>query len=240
MKNGKIEELTIFSNELQEDMQILVHLPHNYTPLYKYKVLIASDGKDYIQYGRVGRVIDQLLDEGEIEDIIFIGVPYKSVSERRRMYHPEGDKRDAYIRFLAHELVPYIDENYPTFQIGSGRGLIGDSLAATISLLTAVKYPSLFGDVILQSPYVDDYVIDQLHTVKDPSAFSIYHVIGTEETKVQTVADGEQDFLTPNRVLNKAIKQQDFQYFYEEFKGNHTWKFWQPDFKKAIKYVYSL
>lgn len=238
MNKGKIEELTISSKELGEDMQILVHLPHNYTPLYKYTVLIASDGKDYIQYGRVGRVIDELLDAGEIEDIIFIGIPYKSVSERRRMYHPEGDKREAYTRFLAHELVPYIDQNYPTYQVGSGRGLIGDSLAATISLLTAVKYPSIFGNVILQSPYVDDYVIDQMESAQDTSTFSIYHVIGKEETKVQTLADGVRDFLTPNRALKEVIEQKDIPYFYEEFDGNHTWKYWQPDFKRAIQQVY--
>ena len=71
MKQGKIEEFTIQSKALGEDMQILVHLPHNYTPLYKYAVLIASDGKDYIQYGRVGRVIDEFIESGEIEDIIF-------------------------------------------------------------------------------------------------------------------------------------------------------------------------
>lgn len=238
MKQGKIEEFTIQSKELGEDMQILVHLPHNYTPLYKYTVLIASDGKDYIQYGRVGRVIDELLDAEEIENIIFIGVPYKSVSERRRMYHPEGDKRDAYIRFLAHELVPYVDANYPTYQVGSGRGLIGDSLAATISLLTALKYPSIFGNVILQSPYVDDYVMRQVKALKDSSAISIYHVIGKDETKVNTIADGEQDFLTPNRQLNKLIEMKGFSYFYEEFKGNHTWKYWQPDFRRAIEMVY--
>ena len=73
------------------------------------------------------------------------------------MYHPEGDRREAYIRFLAHELVPYMDDNYPTYQIGAGRGLIGDSLAATISLLTALKYPNIFGKVILHSPYVDEF-----------------------------------------------------------------------------------
>lgn len=238
MQKGKVEELTIYSKELEEDMQILIHLPPNYTPLYKYAVLIASDGKDYIQYGRVGRVIDEYVDSGEIENIIFVGIPYKSVSERRRMYHPEGDKRDAYIRFLAHELVPYLDENYPTYQIGAGRGLIGDSLAATISLLTALKYPNIFGNVILQSPYVDEYVLNQVKAIKDSSAFSIYHVIGKEETEVQTVADGIKDFLTPNRALNKVIQNKEFNYFYEEFQGNHTWKYWQPDVKRAILKVF--
>ena len=170
MNYGKIEEQTIFSKELNEEMQLLIHLPHNFSPLYKYSVLIASDGKDYIQLGRIGRVVDELLNEEEIENIIVVGVPYKSVKERRRMYHPEGDRHEAYIRFLAHELVPFIDENYPTFQVGAGRGLIGDSLAATISLLTALKYPNIFGKTILHSPYVDNSVLEAVEATKDPRA----------------------------------------------------------------------
>ena len=47
--------------------------------LYKYEVLIASDGKDYFQYGRIGRVVDELIDAEEIENVIVVGVPYKSV-----------------------------------------------------------------------------------------------------------------------------------------------------------------
>ncbi len=238
MKQGKLDEFIIKSKALGEDMQVIVYLPHNYTPLYKYNILIASDGKDYIQYGRVGRVIDEFIESGEIEDVIFFGVPYKSVDERRRMYHPDGDKREAYIRFLAHELVPYIDENYPTLQVGAGRGLIGDSLAATVSLLAAAKYPNTFGKVIMQSPYVDDFVLDKVKEVKDSSAFSIYHVIGTEETEVNTQIDGFQDFLTPNRKLNKLIESKEFEYFYEEFEGDHTWRYWQPDFRRAIGLVY--
>ena len=159
MEYGKIEEISFYSKALDEEMQLLIHLPHQYSPLYKYSVLIASDGKDYFQYGRIGRVVDELVYDGDINNMIVVGIPYKSVKERRRMYHPDGDRHEDYIRFLAHELVPYIDENYPTYQVGAGRGLIGDSLAATISLLTALKYPNCFGKVILHSPYVDDICI---------------------------------------------------------------------------------
>ncbi|WP_252502469.1 esterase family protein [Sporosarcina sp. Marseille-Q4943] len=235
MEYGKIEEIHFYSKALDEDMQLLIHLPHQYSPLYKYSVLIASDGKDYFQYGRIGRVVDELVSEGDINNMIVVGIPYKSVEERRRMYHPDGDRHEDYIRFLAHELVPYIDENYPTYQVGAGRGLIGDSLAATISLLTALKYPNCFGKVILHSPYVDEYVMEKVEALKDPSSFSIYHVIGEEETEVKTTQDGTQDFLTPNRDLNKLIKRKGFSYFYEEFKGNHTWKYWQQDIRRAIK-----
>ncbi|MCM3743791.1 esterase family protein [Sporosarcina luteola] len=235
MEYGKIEEITFYSKALDEDMQLLIHLPYQYSPLYKYSVLIASDGKDYFQYGRIGRVVDELVYEGDINNMIVVGVPYKNVEERRRMYHPEGDRHEEYIRFLAHELVPYIDEKYPTYQVGAGRGLIGDSLAATISLLTALKYPNCFGKVILHSPYVDDYVMEKVEALKDPSSFSIYHVIGEEETEVKTTQDGTQDFLTPNRELNQLIKSRGFSYFYEEFNGNHTWKYWQQDVRRAIK-----
>ena len=236
MTQGRIEEFTIKSKELGEDMEVLVHLPYNYTPLFKYSVLIASDGKDYIQYGRTGRVIDEFLDSGEIENVIFFGVPYKSVSERRRMYHPEGDKHEAYIRFLAHELVPYIDNNYPTYQIGSGRGLIGDSLAATISLLTASKYPSIFGKVILHSPYVDDYVLKKVEAVKDPSAFSIYHVIGEEETEVNTQVDGVQDFLTPNRELKNLLKRKDSHTFMRNLKGTILGNIGNPMYDEQLRW----
>lgn len=238
MEYGKIEDCTIYSKELEEEMQLLIHLPHNYSPFYKYSVLIASDGKDYFQFGRIGRVVDELLDAGEIENVIVVGVPYKSVIERRRLYHPEGDRHQAYIRFLAHELAPYIDTHYPTYQIGSGRGLIGDSLAATISLLTALKYSSIFGKVVLHSPYVDDSVMNAVEAAKDPSCFSIYHVIGTGETEVKTTVDGTQDFLTPNRKMKALIEQKGFPYFYEEFDGDHTWKHWQPDVRRAIQMIY--
>lgn len=238
MKYGKIEDITIYSKALDEEMQLLIHLPHNFSPLYKYSVLIASDGKDYFQFGRLGRVVDELIDAEEIENVIVVGVPYKSVKERRRLYHPDGDRHKAYTRFLAHELVPYIDDNYPTYQIGAGRALIGDSLAATISLLSASKYPNIFGKVILHSPYVDDLVLEKVEAVKDPSNFSIYHVIGKEETQVNTQLDGIQDFLTPNRTLNELIERKGFPYFYDEFNGDHTWKHWQPDVRRAIQMVF--
>ncbi|MFJ7932910.1 esterase family protein [Sporosarcina sp. NPDC096371] len=240
MKYGKIEDITIYSKELDEEMQLLIYLPHNYSPLYKYSVLIASDGKDYFQYGRIGRVVDELIDAEEIENVIVVGVPYKSVLERRRMYHPQGDRRDAYVRFLAHELVPYIDDNYPTYQIGAGRGLIGDSLAATVSLITALKYPNIFGQVILHSPFVDESVLEAVEAAKDPSRFSIYHVIGEGETAVKTTVDGALDFLEPNRKLKDLIERKGFPYFYEEFKGDHTWKHWQPDVRRAIHKTYIL
>ncbi len=234
MNRGTVQDISLYSNELQEDMQLLVYLPANYSPLYKYTVLIASDGKDYFQLGRIPRVIDELLDNKEIENIIVIGIPYKSVEDRNNKYEPTGKQHGAYLRFLAHELAPYVDEHYPTYQVGMGRTLIGDSLAATVSLSAALKYPNIFGRVILQSPKVGKELLESVEHFKSGNLFTVYHVIGKGETEVKLTSGGTENFLEPNRQLNQLMKNKGFSIFYEEFDGDHTWKHWQPDLKRAL------
>ena len=236
---GKIEEIKLQSKELGEEVLMLVYLPANYSPLYKYSVLIAQDGRDYFQLGRIGRIADELLGKKEIENVIIVGIPYASVEDRQRKYHPNGEQHQAYIRFLAHELVPYLDEQYPTYQMGMGRALIGDSLAATVSLLAALQYPHTFGKVLLQSPYVNEDVFTAVKGFRQPELLQIYHTVGEQETVVKTTSSKNKDFLTPNRELSRIFKERGFGYFYNEFEGDHTWTYWQPDLKRAIRQVFS-
>lgn len=234
MTIGKVEDLSLYSKELQEDMQLLVYLPSNFSPLYKYTVVIASDGKDYFQLGRIPRVVDELLENREIENLIVVGVPYKSVADRNKKYEPTGEQHGAYLRFLAHELAPFLDEKYPTYQVGMGRALIGDSLAASVSLMAALKYPNIFGRVILQSPKVGEEMLNAVEAFNSSNSFTVYHVIGKEETAVKLGSGKTADFLEPNRKLNNLMKNKGFSIFYEEFEGDHTWKHWQPDLRRAL------
>ncbi len=231
---GTIKDLTFHSAALGEEVGLLVYLPANFSPLYKYSLLIAQDGRDYFQLGKIGRLADEFLFERKMENVIIVGVPYKNVEDRRRKYHPDGEQNKQYIRFLAHELVPFLDQEFPTFQMGSTRALLGDSLGATVSFMTALQYPHTFGKVMLQSPYVDKQVLAAVKDFSQPEFLEIYHVIGEQETEVQT-SDGKfSDFLNPNRELSKLIMEKQFTYFYEEFKGTHTWTYWQPDLRRAL------
>ncbi|WML57113.1 alpha/beta hydrolase-fold protein [Neobacillus sp. PS2-9] len=232
---GTIKELTFHSKELGEEILLLVYLPANFSPLYKYSLLIAQDGRDYFQLGRIGRLADEFLYNREIENLIIVGVPYKDVADRRRKYHPNGDQNEQYIRFLAHELVQFLDTEFPTYQMGTTRALIGDSLGATVSLMTAIQYPHTFGKVLLQSPYVNQKVLGLVEDFKDTQLLEIYHVIGTHETEVPTTDGQVKNFLRPNRELSKIISDKPFTYFYEEFNGDHTWTYWQPDLRRALK-----
>lgn len=231
---GTIKEATLFSNALGEEITLLIYLPPSFSPLYKYHLLIAQDGKDYFQFGRIGRVADELLANHQIAETIIVGIPYSSVQDRREKYHPDGPQNKAYIRFLAHELIPYLDEQFPTYQMGLGRGLIGDSLGATVSLMTALKYPHTFGKIMLQSPLVNEVVLERIRQFDSYHLLEIDHIIGTDETAVQTTIKTTEDFLTPNRELAQLLKSTNSEYTYEEFNGNHTWKHWQPYIAKML------
>lgn len=233
MNTGKIEERKLYSPSLDEEMTLLIYLPATYSPLYKYSILIASDGKDYFQLGRMSRVADELLDQEQIENLIIVGVPYHNVKDRREKYHPSGSKHTAYKRFLAQELVPYLDEQFPTYQIGMGRGLIGDSLAATVSLLTACSYPHTFGKVILHSPYVNEAVLEAVNQAAT-SAFSVDQLIGLQETDVPTGDGINKDFVRDNQELKNMFLEKGFSLNYQEVDGGHTWKTWQADMKRAL------
>ncbi|KYG90848.1 hypothetical protein A0U40_17790 [[Bacillus] sp. KCTC 13219] len=234
LDKGTVKDINFYSEALQEELQLLIYIPANYSPLYKYNLLIAADGKDYFQLGSIPRLADELIDNYEMENTIIVGVPYKNVADRQKKYIPSGEQHGAFLRFLAHELVPYLDENYATFQLGQTRGMIGDSMAATAALMATLKYPNVFCKAILQSPYVDELVLEAVANATNYSAISIYHIIGKGEDKVVTTSKEIKDFLTPNRALHQLFLEKNFNTFYEEFDGDHTWKYWKPDLRRAL------
>src|SRR5699024_11724132 len=84
--------------------------------------------------------------------------------DRRKKYHPSGEQNEAYIKFLAHEVVSLIDEFLPSLHMGQTRTLMGDSLAGTLALMTAWKYPNTFGNVIMQSPLVEEKMLQNVES----------------------------------------------------------------------------
>ncbi|MGE6631027.1 esterase family protein [Bacillus sp. NPDC077027] len=236
-KTGMIQEEMLHSTELGEDMTVLIYLPVNYSPLYKYHVIIAQDGHDYFRLGKIGRQAEELMQNKKMERSIIIGIPYKNVTERRNTYHPEGSKFEAYKRFLANELVPYIDDHFPTYQIGAGRTFIGDSLGATISLMTAIDYPYLFGGLVLQSPYVDHAVLQAVKEASTLTHYAIIHQIGLQETAVKTTDGQILDFIEPNQKLKELLETSGADYIFETFEGDHKWTYWQPLISPSLKRI---
>ncbi|MBQ0140352.1 MAG: esterase family protein [Kurthia sp.] len=238
MDKGSIMTTTLFSEALQEEMKLLIYVPASYTPMIEYPIAIASDGNDYFQLGSLSRILDEKIEEGDIEEHIVVGIPYINSQDRRQKYMPDGEKHQAYLTFLAEELMCYLNEHYSISQLPSDHILMGDSQAATVSLLALVKYPEVFQQAILHSPQVNEQVLSLAQNLPEDIQFHIYHAIGKGETEVQT-RDGQiKDFLTPNRQLHEVLQDFGIDYEYAELPGDHTWKTWKPDLPRAIVRIF--
>lgn len=238
-RKGTFNEISIRSEYLNETMEVKWYLPESFSELYKHHLCIMQDGDDYFQLGRVATLSDRLHDKNIIDNTVFVGIHYQDKEDRVRKYSPEGEQQEAYMKFLVKEVVPFLEEELPGYCIGRSRTLMGDSLAGSLALMTALKYPNTFGNVITQSPYVNDQVFDAVKSAKSLESTTIYHTIGTEETEVETT-DGEiKDFYHPNLELRDMLTESGADYIFHELEGEHTWKQWQGDLKRAIETVFS-
>lgn len=229
-RKGTMKDYQINSKFLHETIQIKVYEPEEFDPLYENNLCIMQDGDDYFHLGRVATVSDRLHDDFEIVNTTFVGIPYIDRYDRWKKYHPDGEQFTAYKMFLKEEVVPLLDEILPINPLGTIRTLLGDSLAGTISLLAALDAPHLFSNIIMQSPYVDHYVLEAARKFNKSPMPEIYHTVGLAEHDVPTTKLGKLDFVAPNKELREVLARKFPVYHYEENPdGNHTWKFWQKE-----------
>ncbi|MFC0237813.1 alpha/beta hydrolase [Fictibacillus phosphorivorans] len=236
---GSITDDKIYSNYLDEEIDLLIYLPSKFTPLVKYPILIAQDGRDYFQLGKLAKTADLLMEEENLQSCIIVGVNHKGIEDRKAKYDPTGEKHENYIRFMAFELTSYLNEKFNTLQLGAGMGLIGDSLGGYIAFKLSILYPNTFGKVIVQSPYVPESLIETVESIEHMQTLTIYHSIGDEEEQFTNPEGITKDFLTPNRQLSKLLNNLALDYEYAEFQGNHLWVNWQKDLIPALRFLYS-
>lgn len=237
-RKGKMISHEINSQHLDEAVTVKIFLPQKFTSPHQYNLCIMLDGDDYYQLGRAATLSDRLHESGEIRNTILAGVHYKDRYDRWEKYHPAGEKYEAFDQFLTFEVDPLLEKFLPSYHIDVTKVLMGDSLAGTASLLTALKHPNTFHKVVMQSPYVDHYVFEAVSQSDNLSEIEIYHTIGKNELAVKTIRSEAEDFLTPNRELNEVLQQKVNNYTYFELEGEHTWKQWQKDLPNVFKTVF--
>jgi enterochelin esterase-like enzyme len=233
---GSVIDDKIYSQHLNREVSLMIYLPHNYSPLYTYPTLYLQDGEDYFTLGKIASTLDKLINEQMVEKCIVVGVPVESKGDRLVLYR--GSKHEAYKRFFAEELVSYIDETYATHPMSGARAIMGDSLGGSVSLDIALQYPYTFHYVISQSGAFYEGTIERIQAFQQsPSLLSIYQIIGTEETLVETSV-GNINLLQFNREVKEAIEEKGIPLYYNEYKGDHTWGYWQKDIPHVLTYLW--
>ena len=160
---GQIDSL--YSNILNEQRKIWVHVPGEYNPSdtsqAKYPVLFLLDGDAH--FHSVTGIIKQLSSiNGNIicPEMIVVGIPNTDRTRDLTPTHIEvafGDSTafktsgggDQFTQFIEKELIPYIDQNYPTTAY---RTYVGHSFGGLTVVNTLIHHPHLFDNYIAIDP----------------------------------------------------------------------------------------
>lgn len=134
----------IQSAVLREERTMLIRVPDGYGKGQKrYPVLYKLDGDRSVFLQTVGAV-EYLANWSQAPDYIVVGIEN---TDRNRDMTPELGA-DNFIRFLAEELVPFIEANYRT---GESRVLCGQSSSSGLALYACLQTPELFDGYVLSS-----------------------------------------------------------------------------------------
>jgi len=150
----------------------------------------------------VDKAITRLVAEKGLTPAIVVGV--WNSETRWRDYMPqkvlEGDRdglvraryrekadgaplADNYLKFLVHELKPFIDNSFPTFPDPAHTFIMGSSMGGLLSLYATSEYPEIFGAAACLSTHWlagENLLVDAMgQSLPDPATHRLYFDYGT-------------------------------------------------------------
>ena len=156
---------SIYSKILQEQREIWVYVPHSYSPGKKYPVVYLLDATQQF-YSFVGLVdfLSQSNGNTLCPEMIIIGIP--NTNRTRDLTPFKGDTNDRqipaeminasgggenFLSFIEKELIPHVEEKYPTAPY---RMFIGHSFGGLTVLYTLLHHPEMFNAYVSIDPSV--------------------------------------------------------------------------------------
>ena len=143
---------TIKSSILNENRNILIHLPDNYeSSNTSYPVIYQFDGNKK-QIRKTVSAINKLSRKvGRNPEMIVVAIESikrdKDFWPTHTRYYPDSQPLGSqdFLKFIEKELIPYIESNYRT---NENRIICGQSLSAVFTLYTFLSKPYLFNSYI--------------------------------------------------------------------------------------------
>ncbi|MFC4597928.1 alpha/beta hydrolase [Cohnella hongkongensis] len=211
---------------------VRVYLPPGFQPWISYPVVYCQDGEEFFNFGRIATHAQRLILEESWEPFVVVGVDV-NVQVRTSEYVPDGERYDAYTRFFAEELVPWVESQYPVRDEPEQRLLAGDSLGGAVSVSLALAYPNLFCRILSLSGAFYDAYMEQIRAAQSLERLRVWMVVGLQETAYATDR-GTFDFVDLNRQAEKLLRDKGAQVLYSEKEGEHKWGFWQRELPEAL------
>lgn len=234
---GHLYAEVVRSKALRRDVPVQVYLPARFNPAVTYPLLIVHDGTDYLNFTAMKTVLDNLIHRIEVEPLIAVFVPPKD----RLVEYPNSA---AHARFIVRELLPRLTEQLPVTAVPEGRCLMGSSFGGIASLSTAVRYPGVFGSLLLQSASMVFTDIGFNHgggAVFDPVVkfMNRYRAKPTVPVQRMYVSCGiYEPLITPNRSMVPVFRGAGIEVKYTESRDGHNWENWRDRLGEGLSWLF--
>lgn len=146
---------SLYSDILGEQREIWVHVPASFSEGKTYPVLYLLDGDGHF-YSVMGMIKQLSTTNGNsvVPEMVIVGIPN---TDRLRDLTPThvGDSAstsgggDSFTNFIEKELIPYMDDKYPT---NSYKTMIGHSLGGLMAIDILISKPELFDNYVAIDP----------------------------------------------------------------------------------------
>ncbi len=192
-----------FASALIDDRHdFIVYVPPSYAAERDrlFPLLFMHDGQNLFDpetsflkgnYWRLGETADTLIQRGEIEPLVMVGI-YNTGEHRISEYTPVEDRRlggghaDAYGQMLVEELRPHIAHRYRVLISGPNCGMGGSSLGGLVSMYLGLQYPDIFGKLAVMSPSVwwhGRAILKTVSRLRRKTGQRIWLDVGTSESQ---------------------------------------------------------
>jgi enterochelin esterase family protein len=139
---GRIDSFAHASEILGNEREVHVYLPAGYDGgERRFPLLVVNDGKDWLSDAHLANTLDHLIGRSVAPVVVaFVELPQAAARQEFG-----GDKSADYVRMLAEELVPLLDEKYRTVAEPGSRAIMGVGAGALMATWSAVARPDVFG-----------------------------------------------------------------------------------------------
>ena len=234
---GQLVEMTVRSTAQRRDNRVTVYLPARFRPTTRYPLLVVHDGGDFLQYAGMKTVLDNLIHTLDMAETI-VAFTYPG---DRLVEYPNSS---AHARWIATELIGHLEQQLPLAPGRAARCLMGSSFGAVASLSTAVRYPDVFGALLLQSGSFVFTDIGADHG-EDPAFDPVVTFVNRYRARPARVADRlfvscgvYEDLIVQNRSMLKVFTDAGMEVSYVESRDGHSWVSWRDRLREGLGWIF--
>lgn len=212
------EVKTIFSAVLQENRTLNIYLPEKYEVTKKYPVIYLLDGSSNEDFLHVVGLVQFFHLQFQMPETLVVGIAnvdrkrdftFPTTIEDLKKEYPTTGKSEHFIRFLEHELIPFVEKNYNT---NDTKYLIGQSLGGLLATEILCTKTELFSHYLITSPSLwwdDQSLVLKIDSWSKNYTFPkhkyVYIGVGEEEHKIM-VKDATKFYTLLSGVKNKNLQ----------------------------------